>query len=189
MLKLLKEPCELVPVYAGETGTRSASFLTKNPNGQVPLLELDDGKLLAESNSILLYLAESSSSQYLCKDDLYKRALTYQWLFFEQYTHGPAIAVRRANIIFDRPCSEEGMRELLQKGNKALKIMEDQLAETPFLVGSNFSIADMALFAYTHLSDQGGYDLTQFPNIQAWIQRIQNMPDFCGMDILELKQL
>jgi glutathione S-transferase len=104
-------------------------------------------------------------------------------------THEPAVAVRRANLIFDRPHTSEEMESLLQKGNKALKLMDDQLDKTPFLVGSDFTIADISLFAYTHVADQGGYDLSLFPNVQGWIKRIQDMPDYCDMDILDLKSI
>eukprot|EP00339_Tiarina_fusa_P016091 CAMPEP_0117029812 /NCGR_PEP_ID=MMETSP0472-20121206/21547_1 /TAXON_ID=693140 ORGANISM="Tiarina fusus, Strain LIS" /NCGR_SAMPLE_ID=MMETSP0472 /ASSEMBLY_ACC=CAM_ASM_000603 /LENGTH=222 /DNA_ID=CAMNT_0004737665 /DNA_START=129 /DNA_END=797 /DNA_ORIENTATION=+ len=203
MLRMLQIPYEYTITTFVDGGTKSPPFLAKNPNGQVPLLELDDGRRLAESNAILIYLAELQSRKQLQKtgtvpfllpraggeddDDAtaYQRGLTYQWLFFEQYSHEPAIAVRRANIVFQRPCPEEKMQQLLEKGYGALTVMEKQLAQTPFLVGTEMTIADMALFAYTHVAHEGEYDMTRYPNIESWLQRVRESPGFCGMDILE----
>ena len=206
MLRLLNLDYEFIPTSFVDGGTKSEAFLQKNPNGQVPLLELDNGQRLAESNAILLYLAEQQTEQadtitssdektrnlaplLLPRDD-YVRALTYQWLFFEQYSHEPAIAVRRANVIFDRPCAEERMQLLLNMGNKALTVMEKQLDKTEFLVrDEGMTIADIALFAYTHVAHEGGYDLSTLPNIQRWLKRVRQSPGFCGMGILEQTKL
>ena len=178
-------------VYRRKSLAKNPLFLEKNPNGQVPMLEwTEDGtpRRLAESNAILIYLAEQQQhkASLLPRDD-YQRALTYQWLFFEQYSHEPAIAVRRANIVFDRPCPDERMQQLLDKGHKALSVMETQLAQTQsFLVGPDMTIADMALFAYTHVAHEGGYDVKgMYPNISAWLERVRQSPGFVGMEVLE----
>ena len=187
--------------------TKTPEVLAKNPNSQTPLLEFEDGKLLTESNPILIYLAEANNNFLLPSAEssgaattaaartdpssdedntiTYSRGLTYQWLFFEQCSHKPAIAVRRANLKFDRPRIEETMAQFLEKGEKALNVMEQQLMKIKYLVGASFTIADVALFAYTHVADQGGHDLTKFPKICAWLRRIKSRDDYVGMSILE----
>jgi glutathione S-transferase len=187
MLRVLQIPYEYTVKSFVDGGTKSPNFLDKNPNGQVPLLELEDGQRLAESNAILLYLAELQQKEQktttsggdgdipflLPRGDAYQRGLTYQWLFFEQYSHEPAVAVRRANIVFERPCPEDRMQQLLEKGHSALTVMEKQLSQTPFLVGNEMTIADMALFAYTHVAHEGEYDMKLYPNIEGWLQRVR----------------
>jgi glutathione S-transferase len=106
-------------------------------------------------------------------------------MFFEQYSHEPSIAVRRANVIFQRPCDTVRMQQLLDKGHHALGVMEKQLQESPFLTGKDFSVADISLYAYTHVAHEGEYDMERFPNVLAWLKRIQNLPDYAGMSILE----
>jgi glutathione S-transferase len=175
---------EMICTTFVDGGTKKPEFLEKNPNGQVPLLELDDGRRLAESNAILLFLEEEQSLRTsmdmpsLIPKDPYQRALMYQWLFFEQYSHEPSIAVRRANVIFQRPCSKEKMDQLLEKGYKALHVMEQQLTKTSFMVGEEMSLADIALFAYTNLAHEGKYDLSRYPNIQDWLERVKGSSGF-----------
>lgn len=191
MLRLLKCPHELVTTSILDASTKKPEFLAKNPNGQVPLLELEDGRFLAESNAILLYLAEQSSSttsSLLSRDDAYQRAKAYEWMFFEQYSHEPAIAVRRANVIFQRPCDAAKMQQLLDKGHCALGVMEQQLKQTPFLAGEEMSVADISLYAYTHVAEEGEFEMDRFPNVQAWVKRIQAMPGYEAMSILEDKE-
>jgi glutathione S-transferase len=156
----------------GETHTEA--FLAKNPNGKVPLLELEDGRVLAESNAMLLFLSEGTR---LTPSDAYERALVYQWLFFEQYTHEPSIAVRRALLMYPERASQatpERMTQLLESGNRALGVMETQLAKTPFLAGKSLTIADIALFAYTQDAGFAGYDMELFPNISSWLERVRS---------------
>lgn len=154
-------------------GTHSPDFLVKNPNGKVPLMEFEDGRLLAESNAMLLFLSEGT--RFLPRD-AYERALVYQWMFFEQYSHEPFIAVRRAMIVYPERGSDatpERMATLLEGGDKALGVMEAQLAKTPFLAGATLSVADLALFAYTQDAALAGYDMEKFPNVAAWLDRVR----------------
>jgi glutathione S-transferase len=156
----------------GETHT--PKFLAKNPNGKVPLLELEDGRVLAESNAMLLFLSEGTR---LTPSDAYARALVYQWLFFEQYSHEPSIAVRRALIMYPERASQatpERMAQLLESGTRALGVMETQLVETPFLAGQSMTIADIALFAYTQDAGFAGYDMELFPSISSWLERVRS---------------
>ena len=158
-------------ILTGET--RTEAFLSKNPNGRVPTLELDDGTLLPESNAILVYLAEGS--RFLPQDRL-ARAQCLQWMFFEQYNHEPSIAVARYILRHtpeDSPRRAE-LPKLIEKGNAALGVMERHLEGRRFFVGQQLSVADIALYAYTHVAEQGGFDLSGYPNVQAWLERVAN---------------
>ena len=180
MLNLLGTQYEWVPVDILKGETETEAFLAKNPNGKIPVLELEDGTCLWESNAILNFLAEGTT--YLLTEPRLRTQML-QWQFFEQYSHEPTLAVARF-IQFYLGLPEERMEEyhsLHRRGNKALKVMEQQLLRTPFLVGDNFSIADIALYAYTHVADQGGFDLAQFPAIQAWLARVKQQPGYVGM--------
>ena len=167
---------EHVEVSSHDGGTRSEAYLAMNPNGMVPLLELDDGRLLAESNAILLHLGEGTR---FVPQDAYARALACQWLFFEQYSHEPYIAVRKAILTVPRRAAEatpERLALTLERGNKALRVMERQLGETPFLAGGTLSVADISLYAYTHEAGEGGFDLAEYPAIAAWLARVAADP-------------
>ena len=158
--------------------------MAKNPNGKVPLLELEDGRLLAESDAMLLYLAEGTS---FLPSDRYERGLAYQWLFFEQYSHEPYIAVRRALMIYPdraREATPERLASTLAGGEKALRVMQAQLARTPFFAGNAMSVADIALYAYTHEADRGGFDLAAYPAVSAWLVRVEAEPGHVPMDWL-----
>jgi len=164
-----------VDILKGDTHTDK--FLAMNPNGKIPLLVLPDGRRLAESNAILCYLADGSELFY---GDPFERATVLQWLFYEQYSHEPYIATSRF-IIRYQGSPPERRAELEQKregGWKALGIMEAELADRPYIAGERFSIADIALFAYTHVSDEGGFPLDDFPNIRDWIDRIERRPNY-----------
>lgn len=180
-------PFRHINVSALDGSTRTRDYLAKNPNGKVPLLELDDGRFLAESNAILLYLAEGTSFLPL---DAYQRALVYQWLFFEQYSHEPNIAVRRALSIYPERAGQatpERMAATLAGGHKALDVMEVQLAKTPFLVGEALSIADIALYAYTHEAHLGGFEMERYPHIQAWLELVAGDPGHVSLQWLPEK--
>ncbi|OCX19580.1 glutathione S-transferase family protein [Pseudomonas graminis] len=180
MLNLLGAEYEWVPVDILKGETETEAFLVKNPNGKIPVLELEDGTCLWESNAILNFLAEGTP--YLLTEPRLRTQML-QWQFFEQYSHEPTLAVARF-IQFYLGMPEERMEEyhsLHRRGNKALKVMEQQLLRTPFLVGDSFSIADIALYAYTHVADQGGFDLAQFPAIQGWLARVKQQPGYVGM--------
>lgn len=181
LLSLLDMPhhWQHIDILQGES--RSATYLSKNPNGKIPLLELDDGRYLAESNAILNYLAEGTD--YL-PDDRYQRALLLQWQFFEQYSHEPFIATARyINKYLGLPEDKKAEYESKQEGgHKALAVLEQQLGQTPFLVGSQLTVADIALYGYTHVAHEGGFDLAGYPAVNSWLTRIAGLPGYLGMD-------
>ncbi len=166
-----------VEVNSAVGETRTAQYLAKNPNGKVPLLELADGRVLAESNAILCFLAEGSP---LLPSDPWQRAQTLQWLFFEQYSHEPYIAVARFIVGWlpeDSPRRSE-LPRLRELGYQALDVMEKQLARQDFLVDAGYSVADIALYAYTHDAHRGGFELGSFPAVRAWLARVEATPGF-----------
>src|SRR5882724_1598161 len=175
LLTQLEIPFELVEMDITKGETRTPEFLAKNPNGRIPLIELDDGRRLAESGAILLYFAEGTR---LLPDDRWERAEVLQWMFFEQYSHEPYIAVARAWLhVFGM--DEERKRQLPQKqklGHDALGVMERHLATRAFFVAERYSIADIALYAYTHVADEGGFDLGRYPAVSAWLDRVRAEP-------------
>ena len=176
-------PFQLIETDPSKGETRAPQYLALNPNGKVPLLVLPDGRRLAESNAMLLYLAEGT--RYL-PADRYERALVNQWLFFEQYDHEPTVAVARSwlTIYPDRigKATPEQLAGWHQKGNKALAVMEKALAGHDWLVGGAYSIADIALYAYTHVADEGGFDLAAYPAIGAWLKRVAAEPRHVPLD-------
>ena len=187
LMAKLGRPFTHVEVSSHDGATKSADYLAKNPNGMVPLLELDDGRLLAESNAILLYLGEETR---FVPADRYGRGLVHQWLFFEQYSHEPYIAVRKAILTFPERAKEatpERLELTLTRGNKALGVMEAQLMRTPFLAGDEISVADIALYAYTHDAARGGFDLKSYPAVSAWLERVRADPGHAPIDWLPLR--
>jgi glutathione S-transferase len=150
--------------------TRTPQYLAMNPAGQVPAVILDDGRPLAQSNAIMIHLAEGSR---LIPVDAYDRARMLEWLFWEQYSHEPYIAVARYRVKLlgnDVSTLEE---RLVQRGWAALQRIEDGLADGDFLVGARVSLADVALIAYTRVSHEGGFDRDAYPHVQAWIARVE----------------
>jgi glutathione S-transferase len=169
-----------IDVMSGET--RSPEFLRMNPNGKVPVLRLTDGRYLAESNAMLLHLAEGT---VFLPEDSFQLAVVYQWLFFEQYSHEPCIAVARFIVRFAGREAQEAERlgQLRAKGREALAVMENSLAASDFIAGDDFSIADIALYAYTHVAQEGGFDMNDFPRIMGWLGRVESFPGFrCMQD-------
>jgi glutathione S-transferase len=162
-----------VDVMAGET--RTPEFARLNPNAKIPVLELADGTRLAESNAILNFLAEGTP--FLPSDRL-ERARVLQWQFFEQYSHEPYIAVARfINKYLGLPAERLAEYQAKQAGgHKALAVMESHLQGRAFFVGGGPTIADLSLFAYTHVADEGGFDLAGYPAIRDWIARVQSLP-------------
>lgn len=160
--------------------THTSEFLALNPNGKIPTVVFDNGQVLCESNAILSYFAEGTS--YL-PTDRYQKAKVYEWLFFEQYSHEPYIAVARFIQKYQGMPDHrlEEYQSLQSGGHKALQIMEQQLSQSTFLVGNSISIADIALYAYTHVAHEGGFDLTSYPNIERWIDAIESMEGYVGM--------
>ncbi|HGS4738146.1 glutathione S-transferase family protein [Vibrio cholerae] len=168
-----------IDILAGETLTDS--FLKRNPNGKIPLLELDDGRCISESNAILNYLAANTP---MIPDDSFLNAKNQQWQFFEQYSHEPFIAVARY-IAKYLGLPEERKSDYESKqvgGHKALSVMEKQLQKTPYLVGNELTTADISLYGYTHVAHEGGFDLSEYPSIQQWIERIKSHPKYVGME-------
>jgi len=177
LLEQLGQPYRWVEINSVIGETRTPEYLARNPNGKVPVLELDDGRHLAESNAILCYLAEGSA---LLPADRWQRAQMLQWLFFEQYSHEPTVAVARFICLWlpeDHPRRGE-LPRLRERGCQALDVMEKHLAANTFFVGSGYSVADIALFAYTHAAAQGGFDLAPYPAITAWLARVRSQPRF-----------
>ena len=171
-----------VEVSSRDGSTRSPAFLAKNPNGKVPLLELDDGRVLAESNAMLLYLGEGTR---FVPSEAYERALVYQWLFFEQYSHEPYVAVRRALRRYPERAeiaTPDRLAATLAGGNKALAVMETHLADHAFFPAETMTIADIALYAYTHDADAGGFNLKAFPAVAAWLKRVEGDEGHVGME-------
>jgi glutathione S-transferase len=178
LLAQLGIPCEIIEVDILKGESRTPEFLKINPNGRTPVLD-DNGFVLAESNAILAYLAKGTK---FLPDDRQKFALVFQWMFFEQYSHEPFIATSRF-WLQHKPDSPERTAALASRrdgGWTALKIMETHLSKNDFFVG-DYTIADIALFAYTHVAHEGGFPLDDFPKIRAWIERIKAQPRFISM--------
>lgn len=179
-LEQLGLPYRWVETDSANGATRTPEFLEKNPNGKVPLIELDDGRRLAESNAILAYVADGTA---LYPDDRFLRAECLSWMFFEQYSHEPYIAVARFVSLWlasDHPRRAE-LPRLRERGYLALDVMEKRLSRQPFFVGSGYSIADIALYAYTHAAGDGGFELARYPAILEWIVRVEAQPLFVSM--------
>jgi glutathione S-transferase len=174
LLHQLGIPYERVELDILKGETRTAAFLARNPNGRIPLLELEDGSHLAESNAIQFYLAEGTP---LLSDDPLERARTLQWMFFEQYSHEPYIAVVRFWIHAGQtPGREDEIEARRTRGYEALGVMERHLSAEPFFAGGRYSIADIALYAYTHVAHEGGFELGRFPAVRAWLARVRGQP-------------
>ena len=153
-----------VDVTAGET--RLQDFLSLNPMGQVPTVEFADGRTLAQSNAIIRYLARGSA---LLPEDPFTRAKIDEWLFWEQYSHEPYVAVARFHMVYLGKSAATREARIVERGEKALDLMDRQLAGRGFLVGGVFTIADIALLAYTRLAGEGGFDLAPRANVRRWI--------------------
>ena len=171
--------------YAGDdTLTQTDTFRAKNPTGKVPLVEFEDGRHLSESNAILHYFAEGT--RFLPEGKL-ERAKAYQWMFFEQNFHEGSVAVRAATFVYpqrEMDRSPQRMADLLESGNRALDVMEIQLQKTPYLAGATYSIADIALYAYTHSAENGGFDITSRTGIAGWLNRVAAQDGHVRLDWL-----
>ncbi len=180
ILALLNIPYTRVELDLDKGETRTHAFLAKNPNGRIPALELEDGVVLPESNAILYYLADGSP--YLPESRL-ARAQVMQWLFFEQYSHEPYVATPRwilRHLGRAHPRMAE-MPERLEKGRAALSVMDQHLSKADFFVGQRYTIADIALYAYTHRADEADHDLTPYPALRAWLARVASQPGHIKM--------
>lgn len=166
----LGRPYEWVDVDVLRGATRTPEFLAINPAGQVPTVILDDGRPLAQSNAVILHLAEGSD---LIPADAYARARMLEWMFWEQYSHEPYVAVARFQVLYlGKPVAELEER-LVARGAAALKRLDDTLAGSVFLAGDSLSLADVALVAYTRVAHEGGFDLAAYPHVRAWVARVE----------------
>lgn len=184
LMALLGRPFRHVEVNSADGSTRTPRFLALNPNGKVPLLEFEDGRRLPESNAILFYLGEGSR---FVPQDPFDRASMLAWMFFEQYSHEPYVAVRRALLTYPSrkaQATPERLAETLEAGNRALAVMEGTLEKTDWLAGNAASLADLALYAYTHDAHEGGFDLARYPAIGRWLNRVEALPGYRPMDWL-----
>jgi glutathione S-transferase len=155
-------------ILKGES--RTPEFLALNPAGQVPAVVLDDGRPLAQSNAIILHLAEGSD---LIPTDAYDRARMLEWMFWEQYSHEPYVAVARFHVRYAGKAVSELEPRLVERGRAALQRLEDGLAASPFLVGEALTLADVALVAYTRVAHEGGFELAAYPRVEAWVKRVE----------------
>jgi glutathione S-transferase len=167
-----------------DRSNRPALLRDKNPSLRVPVLELDDGRVLAESNAIISFLADGTS--YL-PDDRFRRAQVLQWMFFEQYDIEPNIAVARYRlVIVEDADTDDATRALVasrqESGRAALSGMEHHLATRRFLVADRYTVADIALYGYVHVSDEAGIDLAPFPAVNAWLDRVASQPGHVPID-------
>ncbi|HAQ34476.1 MAG: glutathione S-transferase [Maricaulis sp.] len=167
----LSIPFEWKEVDVTSGYTRTAEFLSINPAGQVPCLVRQDGRTLAQSAAIMLYLAEGSD---LIPPDPFDRAKMMEWLYWEQYSHEPAIAVRRYQKAFLNKRDDEIDPFLMNKGRRALGVMELRLVARDYFVTDAMTLADIALYAYTHVAGEGGFDLEDFPAVRAWLHRVEH---------------
>ena len=179
-MEALRIPYEWVETDSVRGATRTPQFLAMNPNGKVPLLEIEPGSYLPESNAILFYLADGTP---LLPGEKLARARVLQWLFFEQYSHEPFIAVARFLRKFhpDPDSQRELADSKMAGGYRALEVMEKHLDGNAFFVGGRYSIADIALYGYTHVAGDGGFELERFPAVRAWLSRVRSQPGYVDM--------
>ena len=177
LLAQLNVPFERIEYDKDRGETRTPGFLQRvNPNGRVPVLETDEGEALAESGAILFYLSEGTP---FLPDGRLGRARVLRWMFFEQYSHEPNVATPRywathgVEMTEERRLSLETKRKL---GHDALGVMEGHLRQNDFFVGGRYTVADIALYAYTHVAGEGGFDLAGYPAVLAWIDRVAAQP-------------
>lgn len=174
LLAHLSLPYQYIPIDILRGESRTKEFLRKNLNGRIPVLELDDGSHLPESNAILYFLSQGSAYWPV---EPYAQAQVMQWLFFEQYSHEPNIATPRfwlkTKVLEDTPFNKELLAQKQRAGNQALAVMNEHLVSRTFFVGERYTIADIALFAYTHVAGEGGFDLSKYPVVVTWLQRVR----------------
>ena len=175
MLRFLGQPFRRVEVdtFAGES--RTPEFLALNPAGKIPTLVWPDGRCLPESGAILLHLAEGSD---WLPADAWDRAQVYRWLFWEQYSHEPTVAVARSAVRYKRPYGADRLAALRADGAAALTLMDQHLADRPWLVGDRPTVADVALYPYTAVAEEGEIALAGLPNLNAWLDRFAALPGF-----------
>jgi glutathione S-transferase len=163
-------------ILKGET--RTPAFLAKNSNGKIPVLELDDGRCLSESNAILYYLAQGTA---LWPAERWDQADALRWMFFEQYSHEPYVAVARFMLHQPAPPDPAALADKHERGYAALDVMEGHLARQPYFAAGRYTVADIALYAYTHVAGEGRFDLAKYRSIRAWLDRVRGQPGHVAM--------
>ena len=181
LLSQLGQAFERVELDITQGETRTPEFLALNPNGRIPLLELDDGRRLAESNAILVYLGHGTD---FWPDDPWHQAQCLHWMFFEQYNHEPNIAVARFWQQHGEmtPELKAQLPEKMERGYAALEVMEQHLIDHAFLVGDRYTVADIALYAYTHVAEEGGFQVGRFNGIRGWLSKVARQPGHVRID-------
>ncbi len=181
LLHQLAIPFDTVELDLKGGAAQTVDFRAKNSIGRVPTVELEPNVFLAESNAILFYFGEGTA--FVPKSRL-ERARMLQWMFFEQYSHEPYVAVVRAWVAYyGVPLGKEAeLEERRKKGYAALEVMEGELSQRPFFAGNEYSLADIALYAYTHVAHQGGFDLGGYPALQAWLERVKAQPRYISLE-------
>ena len=180
-LAQLRIPYTLVEVDILKGETRTPEFLAMNPNGRVPLLEVAPGRYLPESNAILWYIGGGTP---LAPEDRIERAEALQWMFFEQHSLEPNLGAARFWLTMvkgGRELQSHGLEDWMEKGYQALGVMEKHLETHRFFVDDRYSVADIALYAYTHVAHESDFDLTPFPAVRAWLKRVAAQPAYIGM--------
>lgn len=190
LLEQLQRPYRWIEVDSPNGATRTPEYLAKNPNGKVPIIVRADGSVLAESNAILCWLADGdadsegdSQKGNFLPVDTWQRAQALSWLFFEQYSHEPYVAVARfirGWTPLDSPRRAD-LPRLIERGEQALAVMEKHLQSADWFTGPAYGVADIALHAYTHCAADGGFDLGKYPHIVDWLSRVSATPGFVPM--------
>jgi glutathione S-transferase len=181
-LAFLNKPYRSIEIDILRGESRTPDFLAKNPSGQVPLLEVEDGRFLAESNAILWYLANDT---HLRPESRLGRAEALQWMFFEQHALEPNIGAAYfwlALVRGGRDLQTHALDDWMERGYGALQVMENHLKNHEFFAAGQLTVADIALYGYTHVADQCDFDLATFPATRAWLRRVEQVPGFVGMD-------
>lgn len=181
LMRQLHLPYRWVEVDIMRGATRTPEFLARNLNGRIPTLELDNGTCLAESNAILWYLGEGT---HFVPEDRLQRAQLLQWMFFEQYSHEPYVATPRFIVKHLPPESprHEELPKRREQGHAALRVMDRHLEGLSFFVGNRYSLADIALYAYTHVAHEGGLDLAPYDNVRRWLAAVAATPDYVPLE-------
>ena len=183
LLGHLNKPYKYISLDILQGETRTKEFLQKNPNGKIPLLELDDGTFLPESNAILFFLAQGSK---YWPSSVFEQAQVLQWMFFEQYSHEPNIATARFWLsikgLEETPFNNELLARKQKLGRQALGVMENHLKNHKFFVGNTCTIADIALYAYTHVAEEGGFNLSAYPEVCNWLGLVREQQGHIKME-------
>ena len=179
LLAHLGIPYERVELDVIDRSNRPEVLGGKNPDLRVPTVQLEDGRHLAESNAILWWFGDGTD---YVPEDRFERAKVLQWQFFEQYSHEPHIAVARFWVSVRRQWDVQALAERHAAGYRTLDAMEAHLADEPFFVGGRYTLADISLYAYTHVADEGGFDLGRYPAIRAWLERVAAQPGHVPID-------